>query len=353
MKGQKRLRDYGIEIGCLKPGSLNAITDVEGVLVGHATLSRGDVRTGVTAILPHPGNVFEEKLTAACHVINGFGKSAGFIQVEEMGTLETPIILTNTLSVGTSVDALTEYMLSQNSLIGLSQPTVNPLVCECNDGYLNDIRGRHVKKEHIFEAISSASTEFEQGAAGAGTGMSCYHLKGGIGTASRLLMIGRKEYTVGVLVLTNFGILKDLMIGGIPAGGLIEGSGADAKDQGSAIIVLATDIPLSERQLKRLAKRAPVGLARTGSYMGSGSGELSIAFTAANKVDIDRKHDFYTISVMDESHMDAVFRAAAEAVEEAVLDSMLCAPAVCGRDGHVRQSLSGYMGMLIKKYKKY
>lgn len=350
MKGQKRLRDYGIEIGRLKTGSLNAITDVEGVLAGHATLSRGAVQTGVTAIIPHPGNIFEEKPAAACHVINGFGKSVGFIQVEEMGTLETPIILTNTLSVGTAADALTEYMLSQNGRIGLSYPTVNPLVCECNDGYLNDIRGRHVKKEHVFAAISSASKEFELGAAGAGTGMSCYQLKGGIGTASRLLTIGR-EYTLGVLVLTNFGILRDLMIGGIPAGRLIESSEADAKDQGSAIIVLATDIPLSERQLKRLSKRAPVGLARTGSYMGSGSGELSVAFTTANKVDINCKQDFYNISVMDESHMDAVFRAAAEAVEEAVLDSMLCAPAVCGRDSHVRRSLSGYMDMLIKKQK--
>ena len=349
MKNQKRLRDYGVTIGYMKTGKLNAITDVEGVLVGHTTLSNGDIQTGVSAIIPHAGNTFEQKLVAACHVINGFGKSAGFIQLEEMGTIETPILLTNTLSVGTVSDALAEYMLSQNSQIGLSDPTVNPLVCECNDGYLNDIRGRHVTKEHVFNAISSASKEFEEGAVGAGTGMSCYKLKGGIGSASRVLTLGR-EYTVGALVLTNFGLLKDLIINGMPAGAMIEGArSTDVKELGSVIIVIATDIPLSERQLKRISKRASVGLARTGSFMGSGSGELSIAFTTANKVGMKNKGDFYSISVMDERHIDTVFRAVAETVEEAVLNSMICAHTVSGRDGHIRESLSEYMKMLLRK----
>ncbi|MHB8062186.1 MAG: DmpA family aminopeptidase [Ruminiclostridium sp.] len=348
MKNQKRLRDYGITIGSIKTGKLNAITDVEGVLVGHTTLSNGDIQTGVTAIIPHAGNVFEEKLVAAGYVINGFGKTTGFIQIEEMGTIETPIIMANTLSVGTASDALVEYMLSLNSEIGLTYPTVNPLICECNDGYLNDIRGKHVKKEHIFNAISTAAKEFEEGAVGAGTGMSCYELKGGIGSASRVLTMG-KQFTIGVLVLTNFGILKDLILAGIPAGKLIcQAETTDTKDKGSVIIVIATDIPLSERQLKRLSKRASVGLARTGSYMGSGSGELCIAFTTSNRIDMKNQLDFHGVFVMDERHIDDVFRATAEAVEEAVLNSMLCAATTHGRNNHIRQSLIEYMNMLVK-----
>ena len=348
MKNQKRIRDYGVTVGRMRPGPLNSITDISGVLVGHTTLAGGDVHTGVTAILPHPGNLYEDKVTAACHVINGFGKSAGFIQIEELGTIETPILLTNTLSVGAAGTALVEYMLEQNPEIGRKLPTVNPVVCECNDGYLSDIRGLHVKREHVFSALASASREFEEGAVGAGAGMSCFQLKGGVGTASRILPLG-EGYVLGALALTNFGSLRDLTVAGIPAGKLIASEQErEIREMGSVILVLATDLPLSTRQLKRVAKRASVGLARTGAYMGNGSGELSIAFTTANRVPQSSKCDFLPMTVLHEDKIDTVFRAAAESVEEAVLNSMVCAAPTLGRDGHSRRSLREYMDLILR-----
>lgn len=362
MLKQKRLRDYGLVIGSMKPGVLNAITDVEGVRVGHSTIDNAAAKTGVTAILPHPGNLFKEKVIAACHVINGFGKSAGLVQITEMGTVETPIILTNTLSVGTAFEAVVEYMLEMNSDIGLESPTVNPLICECNDGYLNDIRGRHVRVENVHEAIAACGLEFTEGNAGAGMGMSCYEMKGGIGSASRILTLNGNSFTVGTLVLTNFGLLGDLYINGAAAGKELEEirrkTSASSvqnwkttpvtRDKGSVIIIIATDIPLSERQLGRIARRSANGLARTGSYMGSGSGEICIAFSTKNKVPACIKECVLQAYSFNEAYMDDVFRAVVESVEEAVLNSLICAERVIGRNGNMRFSLSEHMNLLIK-----
>lgn len=344
----KRIRDYGVTIGSLEPGANNLITDVNGVKVGHVTLDDGNVKTGVTAVLPHEGNIYKEKVLASSFVLNGFGKTTGLIQIEELGTIETPIIMTNTLSVGAAYDALVEYMLQGNDDIGLTTGTVNPVICECNDGYLNDIRGRHVQKEHVFKSIKNADSLFEEGAVGAGVGMSCYELKGGIGSSSRVFNIGDSDFTLGALVLTNFGTKKDLLIDGIKAGEIIS-SGQDGyvKDQGSIIVIIATDAPLSERQLKRVVKRASVGIIRTGSYIGSGSGEIFIAFSTSNKIRHYEDEGITTLKMLNENNIDIVFRAAAEATEEAVLNSLVCSNAVTGRDGNKRNSLKEYMDLII------
>lgn len=345
---KKRARDYGIIIGHMRTGKNNLITDVEGVLVGHTTIKHNSVNTGVTTILPHPGNIYKEKVIAAAHIINGFGKTTGTIQIEELGTIETPIVLTNTLSVGTAYDALVEYMLEQNEDIGVTTGTVNPVVCECNDGYLNDIRGKHVKKEHVFQSIKNAGVIFEEGSVGAGTGMSCYGLKGGIGSSSRVVFLDGTEYTLGAMVLSNFGVKENLIIDGIKAGRKIWNNISETeKEKGSIIVVLATDIPLSERQLKRVAKRAGVGLCRTGSFMGNGSGDIVIAFSTANKIKHYEDKDIIEIKIINENGIDEVFRAAAEATEEAVLNSLACAEETTGRNGHIRHALSDYLGNLI------
>lgn len=352
MRDQKRIRDYGIAIGFMKPGEKNAITDVEGVKVGHVTLNEGPVKTGVTAVLPHGGNLFREKVLAASHVINGFGKTIGTIQIEELGTIETPILLTNTLSVGTVADALIEYMLSQNEDIGLTTGTVNPVVCECNDAFLNDIRGQHVRREHVFTAIENAGEDFWEGAVGAGTGMSCYGLKGGIGSASRVMEFGKDRFILGVLVLSNFGRKEDFILNGIPAGKIIsalERERNEETDKGSIIIIFATDLPLTERQLKRVAKRAAIGLNRTGSYMGNGSGDIVIGFTTANRIRHYEDAPVIEMKMCQEDKMDVVFRAMGEATEEAVLNSMVCAETTVGRDGHIRHSLQEYIWEIVKQ----
>jgi D-aminopeptidase len=344
---KKRLRDYGFCIGKLPTGKNNSITDVDGVLVGHSTIAEGDVRTGVTSVLPHGGNLFREKVTAACHVINGFGKTAGTIQIEELGTIETPIVLTNTLSVGTAYEALVEYMLEQNEDIGTSTGTVNPVICECNDGYLNDIRGLHVKKEHVFESIRNAGACFEEGDVGAGTGMSCFGLKGGIGSASRLIKLDGEDYTLGVLVLSNFGVKEDLMIDGLKAENFICGKQlSKEEDKGSVIVIIATDTPLSGRQLKRVSKRAVAGLARLGSFLGNGSGDIDIAFSTANRIKHYEERDIIDLKMINEDRINLLFRAAAEATEEAVLNSMVVSEAVTGRDGNRRETLKKYINTI-------
>lgn len=343
-----RCRDRGLVVGSMPTGSRNSISDVVGVRVGHATLSDGAVQTGVTAIIPGSGNPFPQKLVAACHVINGFGKTMGLPQVAELGTLEAPIILTNTLSVGAAADALVGLMLERNPTIGLSAGTVNPVVAECNDGYLNDIRGRHVHEEHVRSAVSTASSDFSLGAVGAGTGMSCFELKGGIGSSSRVLYLADCVFTLGVVALTNFGILPDLVVLGVPVGRVIaqgqETGGVP--DAGSVIVVFATDAPLSARQIGRIARRAVVGLCRTGSYIGGGSGDIVVGFTTANKVPHEMSYAVSTRQALHEDVLDIFFRALAESVEEAVLDSMFCAPTTVGRDGHIRRSLSDYSEVL-------
>lgn len=341
------IREYGMSIGQLPTGKNNTISDVDGVLVGHSTIIQEGVRTGVTAVLPHGGNLFKEKVAAACHVINGFGKTAGTIQIEELGTIETPIVLTNTLSVGTAYEALVEYMLEQNEDIGTSTGTVNPVVCECNDGYLNDIRGLHVKKSHVFESLKSADRDFEEGAVGAGTGMSCFGLKGGIGSSSRLIELDGGEYTLGALVLSNFGAKEDLLLDGVKAGNVIGGKNAERQeDKGSIIVIIATDVPLSDRQLKRVSKRAVVGLSRLGSFLGNGSGDIVIAFSTANRIRHYEEQDIITVQMINEEKINMLFRAAAEATEEAVLNSMTASDAVVGRAGHRRETLRRYIGTI-------
>lgn len=349
MYNQKRLRDYEVNIGRLETGFYNAITDVEGVTVGHVTLSQGDMQTGVTAVIPHQGNMFKEKLIASSHVINGFGKTMGTIQMQELGVLETPILLTNTLSIGTVSDALIQYMLEKNPEIGRSTGTVNPIVGECNDMLLNDVRAQYVKKEHVFEALQNASTEFLEGSVGAGTGMLCYSLKGGIGTSSRRIQLEHGKYTVGVLVLSNFGILSDLMINGRAIGQELKEAllkSWEEKDKGSVIVIVATDLPVSERQLNRMIKRSVAGLSRTGSIITHGSGEVVIGFSTATKIPHEKSAHCITIPTIHEEDMDTVFRAVGEAVEESVLNSLVTATHVVGREGNERPAFKD----LLKKF---
>lgn len=336
-------KDSGINIGKIKKGKKNLITDVEGVKVGHVTLNDGSIKTGVTAILPHEGNMFREKVMASSCVINGFGKSTGIIQVEELGSIETPIIMTNTLSVGTATEGLIRYMLGQNEDIGTTTGTVNCVVTECNDGRLNDIRGLHVKEEHVFEAIENADVSFEEGAVGSGTGMVCFGLKGGIGSSSRVIELDHKEYTVGALVMSNFGSKRYLTINGDKIGERIAEAERAEKDQGSVIIIVATDIPLSERQLKRISKRATVALARTGSYLGNGSGDICISFTTANKIKHYSDTKIVNMKMIDEDAIDEVFKAVAEAVEESVISSMYHAVTTTGINNKTIKSLREYL----------
>lgn len=326
---QKRLRDFGIRIGVLQTDEHNAITDVEGVAVGHITLIQGDnMRTGVTAILPHGGNIFQQKVPAAIYIGNGFGKLTGYSQVEELGNLETPVILTNTLSVPTAADALIDYTFSfaENADVR----SLNPLVGETNDGALNDIRGRHVKKEHVLNAIKAAKTgAVEEGNVGAGTGTRCFGFKGGIGTASRKLPEKLGGYTLGVLVQTNFGGV--LQIDGMPVGKELGqfylSDRLDPSPDGSCMIVVATDAPLDARNLKRLAKRAILGLAKTGGIASNGSGDYVIAFSTAEELRIPYRSNspFLEKKVLRNSAMSPLFMAVIEATEEAILNSLFAA----------------------------
>ncbi len=345
-------RDLGLTIGSLPPGPLNAITDVGGVAVGQVTLSDGPVQTGVTVILPHGGSLFREKLPAAVQVINGFGKSIGFVQIEELGTLESPIVLTNTLSVGTASEALVRYLLAQNPEIGATTGTVNPVVLECNDGaWLNDIRGLHVRAGHVTEALEMAAPgAFAQGAVGAGTGMSAYGLKGGIGSASRQVSLAGRDFILGALVLSNMGRLGDLRVEGRLVGPAIAKALKQKKappEQGSIIVILATDAPLSDRQLRRLAMRPGAGIARTGSHFGSGSGDIALAFSTAQKMPHAKPKDpVCQLSQLHEDYLDPLFRAVIESTEEAILNSMLYAVPSVGRDGHSRASLADFAELL-------
>jgi len=334
----KRARDYGIEIGILRTGSYNAITDVPGVKVGQVTLREGDsVKTGVTAILPHVGNIFQEKVPAGIFVANGFGKLTGYTQVEELGNLETPVVLTNTLSVSTAVAAVIEYTLSQPG--NEKVMSVNAVVGETNDGRLNDIRGRHITPEHVLEAIRSASGgPVAEGNAGAGTGTVCFGFKGGIGTSSRVLPATRGGYTVGVLVQTNYGGI--LQVNGVPVGLELgrysfRNNVNEYKEDGSCMIVVMTDAPLTSRNLKRLASRAFAGMMRTGASGSDGSGDYVIAASTAE----DLRIPYSSGSMYQEwreirnDEMDLLFQAVAEATEEAIINSLFAAETEKARNG--------------------
>lgn len=336
------IRDFGILPGLLPAGPVNAITDVAGVAVGHRTIRRGEVNTGVTAVVPHPGNLFREKLRAGVAVINGFGKSAGLVQVEELGTLESPILLTNTFAVGTCTTALVRRALAADPGIGRETSTVNAVVCECNDGVLSDIRALAVTEADAEAALESArSGPPEQGSVGGGTGMTAFGFKGGIGTASRRMEIDGEGFMLGALVQANFGNAGDLILpdGRRPHPAAVSPS---VPERGSVIILIATDLPLESRQLTRIARRAGAGLARLGSFWGNGSGDIALAFSTAERVPHDGPA-FQSLRVMEEGRMDIAFRAAAEATEEAVLNAMTAAEPILGRGGAWRPSLADWL----------
>lgn len=326
-------------------GKLNKITDVEGIRVGHCTIDTEENKTGVTVILPINDNIFTNKLVAASYVLNGFGKTTGLIQIDELGTLESIIALTNTLNVGPVYDAVVEYMIEQCKKENIELQSVNPVICECNDSYLNNIQLRAVKKEHVFKAIENACIDFEEGDIGAGKGMSCHQLKGGIGSASRIVKLDGKDYTIGVLVLSNHGRLEDFMINGDRIGSRISRSisAENVPDKGSIISIIATDVPLCSRQLKRICKRAGVGLARLGSYIGHGSGEIMIAFSTANILKANGENEIIDVKVLKEEKIDIIFRAVAECEEEAVLNSMITSSKVVGYKGKSRDTLKDYI----------
>ena len=345
---QKRIRDHGIVIGEYPTGPLNKISDVPGVLVGHATLDDERHKTGVSVILPGPENPFLRKPVAAAFVLNGFGKTLGLVQIQELGTIETPIALTNTLNVGRIHDAMVGYMIDRCQRDGVRLTSVNPVVCECNDAGLNDIQRRDLGPEHLLRAIDDARADFAEGDVGCGKGMVCHSLKGGVGSASRQLEIDGRLYTIGVLVQSNHGSLKDLNIAGRPAGRIIDAAlNASSPDKGSIISVIATDIPLTARQLGRVIRRASVGLARLGSYIGHGSGEIMLGFTTANRMPHAAESGLLSLRALAEDRIDPLFRAVAEAEEEAVLNSMVTANAVTGFDGTVKRSLREFMPEIL------
>ncbi len=351
---RRRARDVGLVPDGLPTGRHNAITDVPGVLVGHVTLWRGDgplhpgagpVRTGVTVIRPHGGNLFREKVRAAVHTINGFGKVCGFEAVRELGVIEAPIALTSTLNVGLVADGLVQYALRESPEIGIRTSNVNVVVGECNDGFLNDVQGRHVRAEHVWEAAESAAGgPVVEGAVGAGTGTTCFGWKGGIGTASRLVPPEAGGFVVGALVQSNFGQPRDLVICGVPVGRYVHPPAtgeSPVQERGSVMIVLATDAPLDSRQLRRLCVRAAVGLARTGSHIAHDSGDFVIGFSVGHLIPHSPQALTRTETVVaDEAlAMQWLFPAVVESVEEAVINSLCRAESVTGRDGHVRHAL--------------
>lgn len=327
-------------------GPRDLITDVPGVTVGHATLDEGAIQTGVTVVMPHGGDPFLRKVPAAAAIVNGFGKSIGLVQLQELGVFETPIALTNTFSVSAVAAAQIRAAVASHPEIGRGWPTVNPLVFECNDGYLNDIQAMAVSAGDYAAACRNAAIEFEQGSVGAGRGMSSFGFKGGIGSASRIaaLQDGR-SHTLGVLVLANFGRIEHLTVAGQPLGRRIVGQRNRADDapaepeKGSIIMLIATDAPLDARQLERVAKRSAAGLARTGSVYGHGSGDIALAFSTAWQVPHLASEPMPAVRTLHESQLDALFDACAEAVEQAIVHALWRAATVIGRDGHRREAL--------------
>lgn len=330
-----RIRELGVSPGVMKPGPLNAITDVKGVRVGHRTIIEDDsIRTGVTAILPHPRNLFQEKVPAAVHVGNGFGKAAGFLQVQELGNIDTPIVLTNTLSVGRAIEGIVQWTLKQPGNENVT--SVNAIVGETNDGYLNDIRAMRVTVDDVIAAIESAKDgPVEEGSVGAGTGTRCFGYKGGIGTASRVLSKNDGGYTVGALVQSNYG--GNLMIDGVRVGELLKST--HDSGGGSCMIVIATDAPLSSRNLRRLAARGPLGLARTGSVMANGSGDFVIAFSTVNLIPHAPNDRVLRVDELSNEAMTPLFQAAVEAVEEAVYNSLTKATTTTGQNGRTVEAI--------------
>jgi D-aminopeptidase len=342
-----RAREAGIWFGDLPTGPRNLITDVAGVRVGHCTIIKGTgplkvghgpVRTGVTAILPHGRNVFKEPVKAAYFDMNGCGGLMGALQIHEFGLIDTPIVLTNTMSMGSVADSVVRFLLKSNLDVGISEDTIIPIVSECDDSYLNDARGLHVREEHVFAAIDDAKETFAEGAVGAGTGMSCYDFKGGIGSSSRVVAIGERKYTIGALVLSNHGTMEELRIDGVPIGMNLSPPEAKRSEQGSIVTVVATDAPLDARQLGRIARRTFLGLAVTGFRSHNGSGDISIAFSTANMHERG-KQGLTTDELLQDKDISPLFRATADCSEEAVVNSIFKAETVVGRDGNTVTAL--------------
>jgi D-aminopeptidase len=342
-----RARELGSALGTLSTGPRNAITDVPGVAVGHCTVwwggpelpgGQGAARTGVTAHLPHQGDLFRERVRAGVFVLNGIGEVIGSTAIREWGLIETPIVLTNSQGIGIAYDATARWLMARDETIGLDD-TVMPVVGECDDGFLNDVRGMHVLPEHVHAALDAAALgPVAEGAVGAGTGMVCHDFKGGIGTSSRLASVCDHTYTVGVLALTNFGVRDQLLVDGVPVGREITDLMPVAHREGSCIVVLATDAPLSSRQCTRVAKRCALGLGRSGSYASDGSGEIMVAFSTAGRVPRTTTGLVGHERVGDDVAAE-LFVAAVDATAEAVLNSMCAATDVAGRAGNVVYAL--------------
>lgn len=354
MTDRRRFRELGRELGVYPTGPHNAITDVGGVQVGHATIVRGEgalvpgegpVRTGVTAILPNGGSIFGERLIGGGFVLNGAGEVSGLTQVMEWGLVETPILLTNTLSVGTCSEALVEWMVKKHATIGREHDVIIPLVGECDDSWLNDAQGRHVRSEHVFEALDGAAGgRVAEGTVGGGTGMMTCDLAGGIGTSSRVVALDRElSYTVGVLVMSNFGYLEDLRVDGEAVGRrLAREWGAVPRrrvNYGSIIAVVATDAPLSSHQLSRLAKRAALGIGRAGSVAAHGSGEIVLSFSTANAIPRQWSRKVYQLELLADPFVNPIYQATIEATEEAILNALCMAEPTVGRDGREAKAL--------------
>lgn len=346
-----RLRDLGITIGAMPTGPLNAITDVTGVRVGHTTVIHGEgarrpgegpARTGVTAIHPHEGSAFTSMVPAAIEVLNGAGEITGRSQVDEYGLLESPVIITNTLSVGTAHRACVEWLCRHEPCLGTQAFSI-PVVAETFDGYLNDIAGQHVTLEHVWQALDNTNSgQVTEGNVGGGTGMRLFGFKGGIGTASRVVTLDTHQYTVGVLVQGNFGLRRDLLVDGVPVGRELGASAsqAPAKD-GSVIVIIATDAPFSDRQLRRLCKRGSLGLSRAGAVGRHTSGDLLLAFSNASENRVDRfaRGPVRTLVQVTDTRIDGFFVATIEATEEAVLNALVAAEIMVGRDGNIAEAI--------------
>lgn len=348
-----RLRQMGIKIGRYHTGRYNAITDVPGVLVGHSTIvngegslrvGKGPVRTGVTAILPNGGNIFHDRVVGSGFILNGAGEVSGLTQLAEWGLIETPIMLTNTLSVGAVSEAVVRYMVERHPGIGVEHDVIIPVVGECDDSWLNDIGGRHVRSENVVEAITNAATgPVAEGNVGGGTGMVTCDLKGGIGTSSRRLPQQEGGYVVGVLVMSNFGTIRDLRLDGMPIGEVlapeIEAAERRVDNYGSIIAVVATNAPLNTHQITRLCKRSALGIGRVGSYAGHESGEIIVGFSTANTVPRQTKKMLYKMKLLLDSAIDPLYRATIEATEEAIFNALCLAETMKGHSGHVARAL--------------
>lgn len=343
-----RARDVGIVPGVLVPGARNSITDVRGVRVGHCTLvegegrlvpGKGPVRTGVTAIIPADGDVFTDPVKAAYFDLNGCGGLLGALQISEFGLIDTPIMLTNTMSMGTVATATIRHVLESHQDAGIDSDTVIPIVSECDDSYLNDARGLHVRESHALDAIAKASQEVAEGAVGAGTGMCCYDFKGGVGTSSRKVSMLTGDYVLGVLVLANHGNRDELIIDGVPVGRSMKDHNPDRPEHGSIVMVLGTDAPVDSRQLRRLAKRTAMGLALTGSCAHNGSGDIAIAFSTANRHNKSDEGKLHTDSLISDRDIGPLFRATVEATSEAILNCLFRAETMMGRDNNVVPAL--------------